>query len=144
MATRELSTLRPLMGVYLTAYPQQPGETTSQCLTRAYEAAKWSDPSVRQSLLEAETKKVNAAWQRRVDIDKAKNAGRVVKSRSYPSADYTTAPASTGVASWEKSMGMVELMTMNCPIFQNGPRRQPAASFRPSFWRTSFASTNGA
>ena len=75
------------MAMHLTAYPQQPGETMAQCLARAYEASKWSDPSVRQSLLEAETKKINSEWRRRVDIDKAKAAGRVVKSRSVPVSD---------------------------------------------------------
>jgi hypothetical protein len=64
--------------------PQKPGESTNEALKRAYESVRWSDPQIRQSLLDAEHKAKDAERQRKADLQKAKAAGRTVKSKSMP------------------------------------------------------------
>ena len=94
--------LRQAMGTILALNPPLPHETHRMAFQRAYEAARWTDPGIRKSLLEAEAKKTSAEFQRKADISKAKNAGRTVRSRST-SADYTTAPANTWREELEKN-----------------------------------------
>jgi hypothetical protein len=68
------------MGVYLSAHPQQPGETDAQAFRRAFEAVKWTDPGIR----EADARARDAERQRKADLAKAKSVGRVVKSKTMP------------------------------------------------------------
>jgi hypothetical protein len=76
--------LRQPMGLHLMLNPQMPHETTRQALERAHEHAKWTDPEIRQSILEAEIQARTAEAQRKADLAKARNAGRVVKSKTVP------------------------------------------------------------
>ncbi|MCI0418275.1 MAG: hypothetical protein L0312_03460 [Acidobacteria bacterium] len=92
--------LKLRMGSELHVSPPQPGESTSDALKRAYEAVKWTDPEVRQSILEAETKAKQAEALRKADLEKAKAAGRTVKPRSIPATD--TRPVAKG--SWKDEL----------------------------------------
>jgi hypothetical protein len=91
--------LRQAMGVYLSVNPQQPGETPRQALLRAYEQAKWSDPGIRQSIVEAEIQARTVEAQRKADLAKARNAGRVVRSKTMPGTN-SHEPA----ASWREEL----------------------------------------
>lgn len=79
--------LKVRMGQELSVSPQQPGETIRDALKRAYDSVKWVDPEIRQSILDAEAKAKDAERQRKEDLEKAKKAGRTVKSKSAPTTD---------------------------------------------------------
>jgi hypothetical protein len=67
--------LRERVGHELRLRPEQPGESTRDALVRAYDAVKWSDPQLRQSLL-AERDRASAAERlRKADLERAKRAG---------------------------------------------------------------------
>lgn len=88
--------LRSQMGAYLHANPEQSGETLQDVFARAYDHAKWSDPDLRKSAIEADAKTKEAAREneRKADLKKAKKAGRTVKSKSAP-VDEAPQPAET-------------------------------------------------
>lgn len=94
--------LRVQVGEELQRSPQRLGETMHQAFARAYDVVRWANPDLRQSLLDAEVSKareeveakakktVEAAKsevQRKQDVDKAKKAGRTVKSKSTSVGD---------------------------------------------------------
>ena len=83
-ANPQAAPLQQRIGIELLTNPQKPGESTNEALKRAYESVRWSDPQIRQSLLDAEHKAKDAERQRKADLQKAKAAGRTVKSKSMP------------------------------------------------------------
>jgi hypothetical protein len=93
--------LKQPMGLHLMLNPQMPHETTRQALERAFEQAKWTDPETRQSILEAEIHARTAEQQRKADLVKARNAGRVVKSKTMPGMN-SHEPAATWREELEK------------------------------------------
>jgi hypothetical protein len=72
------------MGLHLMLNPQMPHETTRQALERAHEHAKWTDPEIRRSILEAEVHARTVEAQRKTDLAKAKNAGRTIRGKTAP------------------------------------------------------------
>ena len=91
--------LRALVGDELTRNPPALAETTQQALKRAYETVRWLNSDIRSSLVKSEADKarreaeeaakkaadaVKSEAQRKADVDKAKKAGRTVKSKSAP------------------------------------------------------------
>ena len=97
--------MRALMGTYLEANPEQPGETLQDAFTRAYDAVKYVDPELREQTIksEADAKAKEAAAaaekQRKADLDKAKKAGRTVKSKSA-----TVKPAPDTADTWKDGL----------------------------------------
>lgn len=95
----EAENLRAMVGDELTRNPPGLTETSQDAFKRAYETVKWLDPNLRQSILDAEAEKARNEGkteaqkaleakqkeaQRKADVGKAKQAGRVVKSKSAP------------------------------------------------------------
>jgi hypothetical protein len=78
---------RDRIGVELLLRPQQPGESAHEALQRAFAAVRWADPQIRQQLLDGERKAERAEAQRKLDIAKAKAAGRMVKSKTFPGSE---------------------------------------------------------
>lgn len=84
-------TLSALVGEELVRNPPALGETPHQTFARAYDTVKWLSPELRQSMLTAEREKARAAAdgggieaQRKADVDKARRAGRTIRSKSTP------------------------------------------------------------
>lgn len=78
--------LKVKMGLELQTLESIPGETAKDLLERAYDSVKWTDPTLRASILEAEAKAKHdkAEAERKDKVAKAKKAGRDVKGKSEP------------------------------------------------------------
>lgn len=83
--------LTALVGEELLRNPAAFGETPHHAFARAYDTVKWLSPELRQSMLAAEREKARTVAdgggheaQRRADVDKARRAGRTIRSKSTP------------------------------------------------------------
>jgi hypothetical protein len=86
--------LQRRVGAELQMNPERPGESTRDALVRAYEAAKWSHPELRENLLAQREKAAVAEMRRKDDLAKARRASPAPRAKTFPGADMRAPKAS--------------------------------------------------